>query len=271
MPGFIWTNKNGMRYITIPHWAEQGVNIAFTTRLGGISQSPYNSLNLGLHVGDKPGDVIENRRRFLNLFSLTPEDMVCCEQVHGNSVVVVGKKEQGRGALDYKTSLPGYDAMVCRTPGIMLTTFYADCIPIYLFDPDHRVVAIAHSGWKGTMGRIAVHTLRVMQKEFGCSPNNTEVFIGPGIGSCCFIIGGDLVKQVKKEFCGLEGILNYKLNKYTWDLPLTNRRMLEEEGVRPENIIDCRLCTSCNQEVFFSYRREEGKTGRMAAAIGLNY
>jgi hypothetical protein len=197
--------------------------------------------------------------------------MVCCEQVHGNSVVVVGKKEQGRGALDYKTSLPGYDAMVCRTPGIMLTTFYADCIPIYLFDPDHRVVAIAHSGWKGTMGRIAVHTLRVMQKEFGCSPNNTEVFIGPGIGSCCFIIGGDLVKQVKKEFCGLEGILNYKLNKYTWDLPLTNRRMLEEEGVRPENIIDCRLCTSCNQEVFFSYRREEGKTGRMAAAIGLNY
>lgn len=271
MAGYEWINKNGMHYITLPCWAEQGVNIAFSTRLGGVSQSPYNTLNFGLHVGDRRDDVIENRRRFLNLFSLTPEDMVCCEQVHGNSVAIVGKDERGRGALDYNTSLPGYDAMVCRTPGIMLSTFYADCFPIYLFDPGQRVVAIAHSGWKGTMGQIAVQTLKVMQTEFGCSPENTEVFIGPGIGGCCFQIGQDLVKQVKEEFPGLNGILNYEFNKCTWDLPLTNRLMLQDNGVRPDNIIDCGLCTSCNPEVFFSYRQEEGITGRMAAAIGLNY
>lgn len=271
MPGFAWINKDGMRYLTLPHWAEQGVSIAFSSRLGGVSQSPYNTLNFGLHVGDRRDDVIENRRRYLEMFSFTPEDMICCEQVHGNSVVIVGEEEKGRGALDYYTSLSGYDAMVCRTPGIMLSTFYADCIPVYLFDPRQRVVAIAHSGWKGTMGRIATQTLRVMQREFSCSPDNTEVFIGPGIGGCCFQIGEDLVKQVKEEFTGLNGILNYELNECTWDLQLTNRLILQEDGVRPENIIDCGLCTACNPEVFFSYRREQGKTGRMAAVIGLNY
>lgn len=271
MPDFAWINIDGMRYITLPHWAEQGVNVAFSTRLGGVSQSPYNTLNFGLHVGDRRHDVIENRRRFLKLFSLTPEDMVCCEQVHGNSVAIVGEEEKGRGAVDYYTALPGYDAMVCRTPGILLSTFYADCVPIYLFDPGERVVAIAHSGWKGTMGQIAVQSLRVMEREFGCSPENTEVFIGPGIGGCCFQIGQDLVKQVKEEFPGLNGILKYESDECTWDLPLTNRLMLQDNGVRPENIIDCGLCTSCNPESFFSYRREQGKTGRMAAVIGLNY
>ncbi len=271
MPGFTCINKNGMSYLTLPQWAKQGVNVAFSTRLGGVSHSPYNTLNFGLHVGDRRDDVIENRHRFLKLFSLTPENMVCCEQVHGNSVAIVGKDEEGRGALDYYTSLPGYDAMVCRTPGIMLATFYADCIPIYLFDPGQRVVAIAHSGWKGTMGRIAIQTLRIMQKKFGCSPQNTEVLIGPGIGSCCFQIGQDLAKQVKEEFPRLDGILKLELGECTWDLPLTNRLMLQDNGIRPENIIDCGLCTSCNPEVFFSYRREEGETGRMAAVIGLNY
>ena len=271
MPSFTWINKDGMHYITLPHWNQQGVSVAFSARLGGVSQPPYNSLNMGLHVGDKTDDVIENRHRYLDLFSFNPENMVCCEQVHGNSVAVVGKEEQGRGALDFKTSMSGYDAMVCRTPGIMLTTFYADCIPIYLFDPCQRVVAIAHSGWKGTMGRIATQTVRLMQREFGCSPENTEVFIGPGIGSCCFHIGEELSKQVKEEFPGLHGILNYEFNGCTWDLQLTNRLMLQDEGVRPENIINCGLCTACNSEVFFSYRREQGKTGRMAAVIGLNY
>lgn len=271
MPDYKWINTDNIHYITVPHWAQEGVSVAFSARLGGVSQLPYNTLNLGLHVGDNMDNVIENRRRYLELFSFTPENMICCEQVHGNLVAVVGKEEQGRGALDYHTSLPGYDAMVCNTPGIMLTTFYADCIPIYLFDPWQRVVAIAHSGWKGTMGRIAVQTLRVMQKEYGCSPENIEVFIGPGIGVCCFQIGEELVKQVKEEFSGFNGILKYESNEYAWDLQLTNRFMLQEDGIKSENIIDCQLCTACNPEIFFSYRREQGKTGRMAAVIGLNY
>lgn len=271
MHRFEWKNEKGIQYITIPNWEEQGVRVGFSGRWGGVSRSPYISLNLALHVGDKSDDVVDNRSRYLNLFSLTPANMVCCEQVHGNAVAVVGKEHQGRGALDYDSALPGYDAMVCAQPGVVLVTFYADCIPIYFFDPRQRVVAIAHSGWKGTMGRIAGQTLKVMQKDFACRPENVEVFIGPGIGGCCFYIGEELFQRAKEEFHHLDGILNLNQGGYTWDLQLTNRLLLQESGVNPENIIDCRLCTACNPESFFSYRRDQGRTGRMAAVIALDY
>jgi len=271
MTSFTYESKAGLEYITLPRWRRQGVSMGFSTRSGGISLAPYDSLNLALHVGDNYNNVIENRSRYLDLFAFTLENMVCCEQIHGNVVAVVGKGEQGRGAIDKSGGLAGVDAMVCATPGIMLTTFYADCIPVYLFDPLQRVVAIAHSGWKGTMGRIAGETLRVMEKEFGSSPRHVEAFIGPGIGRCCFFIGEDLAHRVKEEFVGLDGILNCGRKGYTWDLHLTNRLILQEIGVKPDNIIECNLCTACNRESFFSYRRDQGKTGRMAAVIALDY
>lgn len=271
MHSFEWKNEAGLQYITIPHWEKQGVSVGFSGRLGGVSHTPYNSLNLALHAGDKIDAVITNRSRYLQLLSLDPANMVCCEQIHGNSVVIVGKEHQGRGAFDYESALSGYDAMVCDQPDVALTTFYADCIPVYFFDPDRRVVAIAHSGWKGTIKRIAWETLKVMQKDFACRPENVEVFIGPGIGGCCFYIGEELVQRVKEEFCHLDGILNLNQGRYTWDLQLTNRLILQESGINPDHIIECRLCTACNSEKFFSYRRDQGRTGRMAAVIALNY
>lgn len=271
MSSFTWEQRAGLKYITVPRWQEQGVKVGFSTRSGGVSRKPYGSLNLALHVGDKYDDVIENRSRYLDLFALKLENMVCCEQVHGNTVAVVGKDEQGRGALDQSNVLAGFDAMVCATPGIMLTTFYADCIPLYFFDPLKRVVAIAHSGWKGTMGRIAGETVKTMQKDFGSSPLNIEAFIGPGIGRCCFYIGEELAHRVKEEFAELDGILNWNQKGYTWDLHLTNRLILQEIGLKPGNIIDSNFCTACDHESFFSYRRDQGKTGRMAAVIALDY
>lgn len=271
MSSFTWEYKSGLKYITVPRWQSQGARVGFSARSGGVSREPYNSLNLALHVGDNYDDVIENRSRYLDLFALTLENMVCCEQIHGNAVAVVGKQERGQGAINQDDVLTGFDAMVCATPGIMLATFYADCVPIYFFDPRERAVAIAHSGWKGTMGRIASETLKVMQKQFGTSPRQVEAFIGPGIGRCCFEIDEELALRVKEEFVGLDGILNCSQNRYTWDLHLTNRLILQEIGVRPDNIIDCNLCTACNPESFFSYRRDQGKTGRMAAVIALDY
>jgi hypothetical protein len=271
MTGFTYENKAGLEYITLPQWRREGVSMGFSTRWGGVSPAPYNSLNLALHVGDNYNNVIENRSRYLDLFALKLENMVCCEQVHGNTVAVVGKEEQGRGAAEKSGGLAGVDAMVCTTPGIMLTAFYADCIPVYLFDPLQRVVAIAHSGWKGTMGRIGGETLKTMARQFGSSPHQVQAFIGPGIGGCCFNIGEELVHRVQEEFVELDGILKYNCKGYTWDLPLTNRLILQEMGVKPDNIIDCDLCTACHRERFFSYRRDQGKTGRMAAVIALDY
>lgn len=271
MNTFTFETKGDLSYITLPEWQGQGATVGFSTRAGGVSLKSYDSLNLALHVGDDYNHVMENRRRYLDLFHLKLKNMVCCEQIHGNAVAIVGKKEQGLGSVARIDSLSGYDAMVCATPGIALTAFYADCIPIYLFDPIKRVIAIAHSGWKGTMGRIARETLKVMRTEFGSSTNHVQAFIGPGIGGCCFYIGEELAQKVKEEFTEQDGILNWNQGGYTWDLHLTNRLILQRAGIKPDNIINCNLCTACNKEQFFSYRRDQGQTGRMAALIALDY
>lgn len=271
MKRFAWESKAGIKYVTVPEWENRGVSMGFSSRLGGVSHGPYESLNLALHVDDDYYNVIENRRRYLDLFALPLENMVCCEQVHSNSVAIVDNEDQGCGALDQGSVLPGFDAMVTAAPGVMLTTFYADCVPIFFFDPLQRVVAIAHSGWKGTMGRIAANTVGVMKNNFSSSTRDMEAFIGPGIGSCCFRIGEDLAQKVKEELPELDGILNWNQGRYTWDLRLTIKLMLREIGLTSDNVIDCNFCTACDPENFFSYRRDQGRTGRMAAVIALKY
>lgn len=271
MQNWIWKEINGIKYITLSTWEELGVTIAFSGRLGGVSNTPYESLNLGLHVGDNREDVIENRSRCLHLFGQNLDAMVCCQQVHGTRVAVVNKSDAGKGAYEFDTALNNTDAMVCNIPGIFLTTFYADCIPLFFFDPEKRAVAVAHAGWKGTMGRIAGKTVEKMKQEFGSLYENIKVFIGPGIDSCCFHIQGDLAEKVNKEFSGFNDIINLGKKGYTWDLKKTNYEILTLFGLKSENITSCDLCTSCNTDKFYSYRRESGLTGRMGAVIGLKY
>ncbi len=268
MDKWIWKKRQQIHYITIPHWLEQGVNIGFSTRNSGVSQPPFYSLNMGLHVGDRQESVIRNRQQFMSVLGIGLDRVVCCQQVHGSNVACINGEQAGRGAENYDTSLPGIDAMITSTPGIMLAAFYADCIPVFFFDPVKRAVAIAHSGWKGTMNRIVVNTLQSMVEGLGCEPFDIEVFIGPGIGRCCFQIQPDLSEKVSKVFPEFDGIMDRNREIY-WDLRLTNRNILIEAGINPVKIIDCGLCTSCRTDMFYSHRKEHGKTGRMMAAIGL--
>ncbi len=265
---WIWENYRGIQYITIPHWLEQGIDIGFSSRHTGASHHPFHSLNMGLHVGDNPISVIRNRHEFMSVFGIGLEQVVCCQQVHGSSVAYVNRQQAGRGAEDYETVLPGIDAMVTNTPGIMLAAFYADCIPVFFFDPIKSAVAIAHSGWKGTMDKIVLNTLQTMVEEFGSDIVDIEVFLGPGIGPCCFQIQPDLSEKVSKVFPEFDGIMDRNREIY-WDLRLTNINILIEAGIKPDKIIDCGICTSCRTDLFYSHRREKGRTGRMMAAIGL--
>ncbi len=268
MNKWIWKKYQGVEYIAIPDWSEKGVNIAFSARHGGDSQPPFHSLNMGLHVGDNPESVIGNRRQFMNIVGLDLDRMVCCQQVHGSRTAKINEVQAGRGAKDYAASLPGIDAMATGTPGLILSAFYADCIPVFFFDPINRAVAIAHAGWKGTMDRIVLNTVQTLLEGFGCKPGDIEAFIGPGIGRCCFQIHPDLAEKVSKAFPEFDDIID-KNSKIYWDLRLTNQKILIKAGIKPEKIIDCGLCTSCRTDRFFSYRRENGETGRMMAAIGL--
>jgi YfiH family protein len=267
---WVWAERNGISFITIPDWCEQGVDIAFTGRGNGVSGAPFESLNLGFHVGDRPELVLENRHRVMQIFNQDIDSMVCCQQVHGNNVFHVTNKNKGCGGSEMNTWITGTDGMVTNQAGLYLATFYADCIPVYFFDPVKKCIGLAHSGWKGTMGRIAVKTVNLLEREFGCKRADIEVFIGPGIGPCCFEIKGDLAAKAVSEFGQFRDIIiKEKNDRYRWNLPQTINYMLVESGIKPENIVPANLCTSCHTDLFYSYRREGTVTGRMGAYLGI--
>lgn len=269
MQRWTWEQLHGLAFLTVPSWQARGVQVVFTTRQGGCSADPYQSLNLGLHVGDDAERVIINRQRLLNLFGRGLDQMVSCQQVHGDSVGVVEKKDRGMGALSDGTAIKGWDAMVTAEPDLVLTTFYADCIPLFFFDPFKRVIAVAHSGWKGTYLRIAEKTVLAMVDKMGCNPAQIEAFIGPGIRPCCYRIQPDLADKVRDGFNDFSDIIYEDEQGCSWDLKATNEQILIATGLFKENIISCPLCTACAKEHFFSYRRDQGITGRMGAAIAL--
>ncbi len=266
-----WKQQDDLRYLILPEWNEHGVVVAFTTRIGGLSSGTFQSLNLGLHVGDQQDLVIANRELVCQSLGFDLKQMVCCEQIHDNRVVVVEKQDAGRGSISHNDSLPGYDAMITDCPGMFLTEFYADCIPIYLFDPEKRVIGLVHSGWKGTALRIAEATISIMRNRFDCQTENIKAFIGPGIGSECYHVDENRRSHVESLFTFHDEVIysNDGGNRYGWDLQLTNRYIMRQSGIRADNIMSCAICTACNQEWFFSYRGSGGHTGRMAAILGL--
>ncbi len=262
--------NNDLTYLSIDNWLKAGVNLAFSTRHGGESTGCFESCNLGLHVGDDLDRVLANRCKFLQAFQADLGQAVCCQQVHEDLILKIDASHQGRGVFDYAQSLANCDGMITNIPGVHLLTFYADCIPIYFFDPVHRAIGMAHSGWKGTMAHIAIKTLQAMEQAYASRKEDLYIAIGPGIGPCCFEIADNLAEQVVQGFPGYQNIIIQKdSDGCHWDLPATNRLMLINAGVNPEHISNCNLCTACHPEWFFSYRRDKGETGRMGALIAL--
>lgn len=244
-------------------WAASAV----TERAGGVSGSPYASLNLGLHVGDVAEKVIENRRRAAQSLGFRLEQMVCAEQIHGSAVAVAGPEMAGRGATASSDALPGVDALVTDTPGLLLTLFYADCVPVLLADPVRRVVAAAHAGWKGIVAGVVENTIMAMQSAFRTEAVDIVAQVGPGIGSCCFDVG----HEVAIRFPSPVVTDGPEEGKARIDLSAAVVFRLAAAGVATTNISVRSECTSCLPERFFSYRRDNGITGRMAAMIGIRH
>ena len=240
---------------------------AFSSRQGGVSGGPYTSLNLGLHVGDRPEDVVTNRRRFSEALGIDLESWVAGSQVHGKDVAVVGRKDRGRGALSQDTALPALDGLVTNEPGVWLTSYYADCVPLLFWDVHGRAVGVAHAGWRGTLAQVGLQVVVKMAEAFGSDPGEIHVLVGPAIGSCCYSVGEELADAFEKEF-GREPLIRRQGRTYL-DLKLANREYLVRGGIPPDQIYLSTLCTSCLPGVFFSHRRDKSPTGRMAAVIGL--
>lgn len=263
-----WENNDGIKYLTLPGWTARGVNLCFSTRHGGVSKYPYESLNLSLQVGDQEESVLTNRIALIDAIGGNLRNIVCCEQVDEQQVAVVGITDRGRGALQSYDAIPGCDAMITNTSGVLLMGLFADCLPIYFFDPIKRVIGLAHFGYSGKYGQITWETAKKMTQVFRCNYWDIEVFIGPGLCKSCYLISEDEAGHLKNAYPLLNDIIYETEKGLAWDMVSTNRRMLEIQGIDPDKIIACDLCTSCGEDHFFSQARD-GVTGRMAAVLSL--
>ncbi len=239
-----------------------------SSRPGGVSKYPYNSLNLGFHVGDSDIHVYRNRRILALCLGIPIEHFTICKQRHGKHVVIVTEAMRGRGGSSFDTALDNADAMVTDIPGVCIMVLVADCVPIVIFDPLRMVIGVAHAGRKGTFGGIAQNIVKVLIERFGSSAGNIIVGIGPSIGPCCYEVDREVISQAR-GISEKEGdyILYTKDNRGFLNLWELNRIQLEGMGIPKGNIEISKICSCCHPDVFFSYRYQKGCTGRFAAGI----
>ncbi len=269
--GFIRKDYGNIVMLEIPSFTRTGlVSHGFSTRFGGAGKKPFDTLNLAHHVGDDTETVIHNRRLICQALSADMSQMVTAQQVHGVNVRVAGPEHAGSGACCYDTALPDTDGLITNVPGLLLATFYADCVPLFLLDPVKRVIASVHAGWKGTVSGIGAAAVQKMSRVFGSRPENCLVGIGPSIGMCCYEVDENVTGRFRQQYAWWEEVVTPCPNgKFKLDLPRANRNILAEAGISPDNVEISQICTSCNQDMLFSYRGSQGVTGRMGAFIML--
>ncbi|GAB6137538.1 peptidoglycan editing factor PgeF [Halanaerobaculum tunisiense] len=263
--------KDGVKYYIIEEFAATGlVEHAFTTRVGGVSTGEYASLNLGLHVADKKEAVLKNRKQICKVLNSNPQNLVAGKQVHSDQIKLVTAQDKGKGALDYETAVDDTDALLTAESGILLTSYYADCTPIFLLDPESEVVGLVHAGWRGTVEKIAQQTVMKLKEVYGTELNDLLVGVGPAIGKCCYQVDSKVIEPLQKQFSQWQQLVD-KVADDQWklDLSLANQVQLEEIGVPSKNIIHSNLCTACDSNLFYSHRRDGTRTGRMASLIKL--
>ncbi|SKB57270.1 peptidoglycan editing factor PgeF [Dyadobacter psychrophilus] len=227
---------------------------AESTRHGGVSKSPYASLNLG-GSQDEPANILENNRRFFNALNIPFETVAKSHQVHEDKILNV--RNPGR--------FEGYDAMITNKFNIQLAVTVADCTPILVFDPITKSVAAIHAGWRGTVKRIAAKTVAMLQAEFGSDPKNCIAYVGTCIDECSFEVGEDVSDNFEDQYKRFDA----EKQKYFVDLKAANRDQLIIAGLSAENIQISAYSTVLNNDDYFSYRFEKGFTGRMLATIGM--
>jgi len=260
-----WNNTESLDYLTLPKWQAEGIDLGFSTRVGGISPIPYDTFNLGLHVGDDPTAVLENRKRWVDQWGVPWSRVVVGEQVHGTNVLWVGEEDGGRGVRELETAIPAVDGLLTQsTVGLM--SFFADCVPLFFYFPDIQAVGIAHAGWKGTAHKMGLKVLECLEKAGGRA-ENAWVAIGPSIGPCCYCVDESVATQFRANFNETPFLSRQEDGHYLLDLWEANRTTLLKKGVQPENIEVAATCTADNPEWFFSHRRDGARTGRMAGWI----
>ncbi len=264
--------KDGVTWLSYPAFSEMdGIVHGFSTRMGGVSQAHLSSMNLSFSRGDREENVRENFRRIGAAIGFAPENLVFSDQTHTANVRVVTEKDRGKGFTQPR-DYTDVDGMVTNVPGLVLATFYADCVPLYFVDPVKRAVGLSHSGWRGTVQKIGLVTVKTMEREYGCRPQDIYAAIGPSICQDCYEVSEDVAQIFADSFdrsCHAQLFYRKPDGKYQLNLWRANEEVLKEAGILPEHISVTDICTCCNPNLLFSHRASKGMRGNLAAFLGL--
>lgn len=254
------SDQSQAAFLHLGDWfAQYGISAGFTTRHAG---------NVALHVGDDADAVRDRRRSIADALDWPFEAWTCGEQVHGHAVRAVTSGEAGKGRLTRENAFPDTDALVANEPGILLVQFFADCVPLYFYDPATGAFGLAHAGWKGTVADIAGQTVRALAAQYGVQASELRAAIGPSIGPCCYEVDETVLSQVRRIAGADHTMTPTMTGKAMLDLKELNRHFMIKAGILPSRIELSTWCTGCRTDLFFSHRKEQGSTGRMMSWIG---
>ncbi len=263
--------KDGFKYdqqrklLFLDEWRKYGFVAGFTTRKNGFSQPPYDELNLGWHVPDDKADVLKNREKVADLLEHDLSEWRCIQQLHGDRIIDLAKEDTQK-AIHHEPEFEA-DGIFSKEPDDFLVTYYADCVPLYVIDPNTGYFGMAHAGWKGTVKEIGKKLVdQFLQK--GSQLEDLHIGIGPSISQKHYEVNDVVADQIPPHH--RERVLKPTTpGHYLLDLKTLNEELFLAAGIHPDRITKSRYCTFENNDLFFSYRRDQGKTGRMAAFIGV--
>jgi len=258
-------------YFIIESWTKLFPELiaGFSTKKGGVSQAEYEQLNLGFHVGDDKNHVAANRNILAKQLSFPLENWIGAEQVHNSQIYKVSQEDHGKGAAEYDSSFKATDGFYTNSQDTLLTLCYADCVPLYFVAPKQKMIGTAHAGWKGTVLEIGKKMIEQWNKE-GIPSSDIFVAIGPSICGNCYTVDDKVMNHVQNllEEYDEKPYTLISRGQYQLDLKHLNAILIAKAGVPTNQIQASTLCTSCESELFFSYRRDQGKTGRLLSFIG---
>jgi purine-nucleoside/S-methyl-5'-thioadenosine phosphorylase / adenosine deaminase len=269
--GFYWRELDGVRALICAPLEEDGFVNGFSTRLGGVSEMPADSLSLAGFNDDAAENILENRRRFLKLF---PGDwaLAGCWQVHGADIRVVQTAAEAKPAENERGDTIFCDVIVSDAKGVLAGVKTADCVPILLGDSVTGAFAAVHAGWRGTLATAVVAAVDRLAKEYDVKASDLRAAIGASAGPCCYEVGSDVIDSFTSKFADGEKLFTpTRPGHATVDLLQANRDQLISAGVNPERIHIAPICTMDRTDLFFSYRKEKsvhGKVGRLMAVVG---
>lgn len=265
-------NTDYVPYLEYPMLKNTGiVRHGFSTRLGGVSEGYYASMNLSFDRGDRKEAVAENFRRIGEALGVRCEDMVLSRQTHTTNVRIVTDADRGKG-ITRERDYTDVDGLVTNVPGICLVTSYADCVPLFFVDPVKKVIGLSHSGWRGTVGKIGRKTVELMHERFGSDPADILAAVGPSVCMDCYEVSSDVIEKFKEAFpenCWEQLFYEKPDGKYQLDLWKANELIFLESGILPEHIAVTNVCTHCNSDILYSHRAAGDKRGNLCAFLAL--